>query len=140
MNKRKMINMFPSLALPCGLTVGDFPPIGCHQHGACAPVGDGGGGPSQPSMVLLGTGRSLAPGRKASPRKGKKGKKTPGKPKRKPRRQGSRAQVKGKEAESGQLLCASYNADRLTKASLVGLCVELEARGVLVCAIQDHGP
>ena len=93
----------------------------------------------------LGVGKSLAPGqdsprkgKKPSPEKGKQGKKAPGKPKRKPRRQGSRAQAKGREAESGQLLCASYNADRLTKASWVDLCVELEARGVLVCAIQDH--
>ena len=84
--------------------------------------GEGGGGGRSESP--LDAGRRLAQGTasprkggKPSPKKGKKGEKTPGKPKRKPRKQGNRAQAKGKEAESGQLLCASYNADRLTKAS-----------------------
>ena len=134
----------PSLGLPCGLVVGDFPVLGTQHTEACDPSEGGGGGPPQPE-VPLGVGKSLVPGgtsprrgKKSVPKKVKPGKKTPGKPKRTPRRQGSRAQAKGKEAESGQLLCASYNADRLTKASWVDLCVELEARRVLVCAIQDH--
>ena len=46
-----------------------------------------------------------------------------------------RAQSAGIEAESGRLLCASYNADRLTKALWRDLCMELEARDVLVCAV-----
>ena len=55
-----------------------------------------------------------------------------------PRRAEEEEKAKGKEAENGQLLCASYNADRLTKASRVDLCVELESSEVPVCAIQDH--
>ena len=133
----------PSTGVPCGLGVGDFPPLGTQQAGAEVPSEGGGGSPPQPEVPLpLGTGATQG-GAKASPKKGrkatpKKGKKAPGGPKRKRKRQGSRAQAKGKEAESGQLLCASYNADRLTKASWGDLCVELEAKGILVCAIQDH--
>ena len=133
-----------SLSLPCGLGVGDFPLLDVGHTEGGGPSGSGGGGPSR-SEVPLDAGRSLGQGKgspkrgdRPSPKQGKKGGKAPGKPRRKPRKQGNRAQAKGKEAESGQLLCASYNADRLTKASWLDLCVELEARGVLVCAIQDH--
>jgi len=57
------------------------------------------------------------------------------------RRKGLRGPKKSKSQKGtidGKLVCASYNADRLTKSQWADLCVELEARGVVACAIQDH--
>ena len=57
------------------------------------------------------------------------------------RRKGRRGPKKPRNHKGtieGKMVCASYNADRLTKSQWADLCVELEAKGGVACAIQDR--